>query len=55
MKHFGAMPPASTLDESIAVSSQDDGLSPSRGVRCQYSTSDEETKNPPVAVVSWTR
>lgn len=37
-------PPASTLDESIATSSQDDGFSPSRGVRCQYSSCDEETK-----------
>lgn len=40
---FSLMPPASTLDESIATSSQDDRFSP-RGVRCQYSSFDEATK-----------
>ena len=51
------MPLASTLDECTAASSQDDGFSHSRGVRCQYPSFDEETKkNPPVWVVdalSW--
>ena len=51
-------PPASTLDESTGASSQDDGFSPSRGVRCQYSSFDEETKkNSPrsgcVGALSW--
>lgn len=37
-------PSASTLDESIATSSQGDGFSRSHGVRCQYSSYDKEAK-----------
>lgn len=48
-------PPASTLDESTGASFQDDGFSPSRGVRCQYSSFDEETKKNPPGVGVWTR